>query len=425
MQIEKINIKNFKGIGNFEGDIHGKNVFLVGGNGTGKTSFIDAVWFGLTGKNAPREITKDGAKTGLIELDLGDFIARTKLKKGKPVAFEIENKEYSKETDRFIKAPRTFLEERIGMLTFDIKEFFAKSDAERVKYFAKVMGEDFSDIDSDIEEVIESRKFDKRKLTEIKGLVNYYDPKDAEKELTDVVDLTKKIEAENGKKSTFDKVSEGVNDRKARVLEIDAQIMKLQIERDGSPKGSNIDVRGLINEISDGESWLNSESNKADTDLIEQMRKEINSSNEINDKIREAKENHKNSEKVEELESAIKEANEEVTELREQKAKRISDKINIEGLSYNIDGDCFLWNGLPFDSNQINTASQLIAGMKIAAMMLKDLKILKVDASLIDENNFDLVQSWAAEEGIELFVELVDRNATELQIIIHDDNDVE
>ena len=75
------------------------------------------------------------------------------------------------------------------------------------------------------------------------------------------------------------------------------------------------------------------------------------------------------------LEKAIEEQNAEVDKLKEAKSKRISDKINVEGLTYNVAGECFLWEGLPFDSNQINTAAQLIAGMKIASMMLKDLKI--------------------------------------------------
>jgi hypothetical protein len=118
------------------------------------------------------------------------------------------------------------------------------------------------------------------------------------------------------------------------------------------------------------------------------------------------------------MKKSIQEANGEIEKLKVKKAKRISDKINIKGLEYSVNEERFLWNGLPFDPKQINTASQLISGMKIGATMLRDLKILKVDASLIDKVNFDEVLAWADDEGIELFVELVDREAAKLEIII-------
>jgi hypothetical protein len=91
-------------------------------------------------------------------------------------------------------------------------------------------------------------------------------------------------------------------------------------------------------------------------------------------------------------------------------------------LEYSIGEERFLWEGLPFDPKQTNTASQLIAGMKIGSTLLNELKILKIDASLIDKVQFDKVLEWADNEGIELFVELVDREAAKLSIIVDDES---
>ncbi len=150
------------------------------------------------------------------------------------------------------------------------------------------------------------------------------------------------------------------------------------------------------------------------------MRKELESSSTINETIRKAKETQTAENEANKLKKAVDKATEEIDELKAKKAKRISDKINIEGLEYSLKDERFLWNGLPFDEKQINTASQLISGMKIGATMLNELKILKVDASLIDKENFDKVLEWADDEGIELFVELVDREAAKLEVIVQD-----
>lgn len=411
MKIQSINIKNFKGIRSYEGDISGKHVYLVGGNEAGKTSFIDAVWLGLSGKNCPPEPITDGGSKGLIEIDLGDFIARTKFKKGRPMSFELENKTYEEESEKFIKAPRSYMEKKIGILDFDINEFFSKSDAEQVKYFAKIMGEDFSDIDSEIEEIMESRKFDKKKLAEHETKNDYFNDEDANKEPINVVELSKKIETENEKSRSYERVSSGVNERIQKIHEKQEQAKKLLEE-----------AETLAVEVKGGEEWLKDPSNKV-SDKLDEMRLELENSAKINETIRKAKESQTAENAAKKLKAAIEEATDEIDNLKAQKAKRISEKINIKGLEYNVKEERFLWNGLPFDPKQINTASQLISGMKIGSTMLKDLKILKVDASLIDKNNFDEVLAWADDNEIELFVELVDREATKLEIIIQDPNE--
>jgi hypothetical protein len=60
--------------------------------------------------------------------------------------------------------------------------------------------------------------------------------------------------------------------------------------------------------------------------------------------------------------------------------------------------------------------------MKIGSTLLNELKILKIDASLIDKVQFDKVLEWADNEGIELFVELVDREAAKLSIIVDNES---
>jgi predicted ATP-dependent endonuclease of OLD family len=411
MKVESINIKNFKKLKSVEKEINGKNVYVMGGNGVGKTSFLDAFWVGLTGKGLPPEPTTDGAKRGLIEIDLGDFIARTKLTKGKPVRFELENKEFTNESERFIKAPRSYMEQRIGLLNFDVNEFFAKSDAEKLKYLAKIMDCNFTDLDADLEELMEVRKFDKRKLKEVEVKVNYFNAEDAKKELVDVVKLSKELREKEDQEREYNRILEGIEQRRMKLAEIEKQRKELEEQ-----------AAKVSNEIVDGEDWLEEEKNKPYTsEVMDALRNTINTANETNEKIKEAKEAEKADQEAEELREAVESTTYEIDKKREEKAIRISEQINIPGLAYEWKSETFLYEGLPFDAKQQNTAAQLIAGMRIAASMLKELRIIKVDASLIDKENFEKVLAWANKEKIELFVELVDREATNLSINIVDE----
>jgi hypothetical protein len=416
-QIKRIKIQNFKGLRAFEGEVLGKDVYLTGRNASGKTSFIDAVWLALTGKNTPPKPVTSGAKKGLIEVELADgYIVRMNLSTtGKtPVKFEIENLNAIEEKDKFVKAPRTWLNERIGVIDFDVNEFFKMSDAKQVEYFCKITGVDVYEIDQQIEEMTDSRKFDKKKLAEVLPLAGFFNPEDAEKSPVDVVALAKEIavlkEAERAKAETWQKVTDGVAEREAKIIEVFAEIDALILKRDA-----------LAQQIKDGYSWLEVSTNKPVPNKgLEAKENAFINSEVINKRIIEAKAFREADERIDALNASIEEATEAIASEKDKKAAVIAEKIAIEGLSYDVEKECFLFNDLPFDKTQINTASQLIAGLKIGASLLNEVKILKIDASLIDKENFEKVQAWSAAEGIELFVELVDREAGSLKIEIEE-----
>lgn len=103
-KITTIKIKNLFGITEFEAD--SKSIELLGGNGTGKTSVLDAIRYALTNRSTRSCIVKNGATEGeiLIETDAGLTIAR------KPRTNKSDYKSI-KQDGKEIQSPEAFLAE--------------------------------------------------------------------------------------------------------------------------------------------------------------------------------------------------------------------------------------------------------------------------------------------------------------------------
>jgi len=85
MKIEKLSIKNFKGIGNLEINTKGKSIKVYGDNGTGKTTISDAINWLLFGKDsqgnskfALKPLDEDGNEIHYLETEVEAIITLNK-----------------------------------------------------------------------------------------------------------------------------------------------------------------------------------------------------------------------------------------------------------------------------------------------------------------------------------------------------------
>lgn len=118
MKISKITIKQLFGIKEWQG--YGKNIELVGDNGTGKTSVIDAIRYALTNSSDREFIVKNGETEGeiYIETDNGlsiDRKARTAMTYYKSV----------KQNGNVIPSPESFLKTIFTPLQLSPMEFIS------------------------------------------------------------------------------------------------------------------------------------------------------------------------------------------------------------------------------------------------------------------------------------------------------------
>jgi hypothetical protein len=87
-------------------------------------------------------------------------------------------------------------------------------------------------------------------------------------------------------------------------------------------------------------------------------------------------------------------------------------KLPVKGLTFDENG--IYYNGLPFNEDSHNTATVISVGLKIAMAMNPKLRCIFIkDGSLLDKDTFKKIVGFCEKENYQLFVEIVDFNATQ------------
>lgn len=127
MKVTKLKIKNLYGIE--ELDLDGKSVELIGSNGVGKSSVLDAIRLALTNNSKRKYIVKKGETEGsvYVELDNGITIDRKKR------TDKSDYKSIKDATGNEINSPETFLKDIFTPLQLEPVEFLSMSEQEQNK----------------------------------------------------------------------------------------------------------------------------------------------------------------------------------------------------------------------------------------------------------------------------------------------------
>lgn len=394
MKIENVKIQNFKGITQLETDLNGRSVYVVGGNATGKTSFISAVFCALTGKNIPPDPIKANARLGKIEVELDGIAVELSFKK-KGDKVEKTLALYNTEDGEKLDSPRSRLDAIIGNLEFNPFEFMRMQPTPQLNYFCKVFGiKGIARINDDIKEINESVNYDKKRLIAVKDQCEPYDTDLVGRETVSASELS--VKYQEGVDNNA--VIEGVEDK---VVSKREQRIKLHSE-----------LVALNEDIDKGLAWLDSHP-KTDTANIKALLDDVE---ETNKPITEAKKQSELHKERHQLDQQIEYAKvDKAIKTTEKKALITKHTAKIDGFDYD-DANGFTLDGLPFHIDQNNTALQIAAGLRLSAGLLGDVKIARFDGSLLDKENLEAVEDFAQAEGLQLFVELVDRDSKDLRL---------
>jgi DNA repair exonuclease SbcCD ATPase subunit len=392
MKIESIEIKNFKAITAENIATKGHNVYVMGANGTGKTSFIDAIFKTLTGEDLPSKLVKQGEEKGSIKIDLGKYIVEADFNaKKEKMQLTVSSPEGAS-----YKSPRTMLDEVVGTIDFDINNFFSLTPKKQVDLIKGLVGIDFTDLDEQYKELFDERTFVNRQVKELEAQQVFFDK--SKSEPIDITKLQAEIQKASETNANIKDIKARFKDRALTIESLKKQLAELE----------NLNERAAA--------WLEKNS---EVDITE-LQQKFNNALEYNKAVEATQKGIQLASKLEKALADQAHLNARLQEIEATKKRIISDsQLPVEGLTFD-DNQLYL-NGLPFERNQINTAQQIIAGLQINMAMMKDVRIARFDGSLLDNKSLAEVEAWAEANNLQLFVEMVDRAAGGMQVVVSEE----
>ena len=171
MKIVNLHVENVKRIKVFDLTVGNRDAVVIEGkNGQGKSSTLDSISYLLGGTALiPKRVIRTGADTAEISADLGDFIVSRKWKDESSSTLEIRTKDGAK-----IKAPQTFLDEKIKLATLDPLAFCRLTPAGRLEELQKIDGLNFAPLKKEYDELYNYRTLVKRDLDKTKKALEEY-----------------------------------------------------------------------------------------------------------------------------------------------------------------------------------------------------------------------------------------------------------
>lgn len=412
MKIQNLKIKNFKVIDEEQIDLQGRSVFLLGPNGVGKSSIIEAA-FG----QMPGEPLKHLASKGEVSIELSD---KDGVKYKCTFKFSKTNQKPSltieDENGEVVKKPATVFSELFNITDFDIDSFLRLSTTKQIDQIKNLSGIDWSDIDAEYKKLYDERTFKNRKSDELsKKLTGTTFSKDLKPYPQSVDELLKKYEIANNANDTHRRGELALSDIeskiKSKIDEIESLKLKI-LSIEAEVDSCNVKKKEIIE-------WLK-ENPLVSTDGIKEEIDKAKSHNEAyskNEQVRALKND------LEGLTFEILDIEKRMSDIKELKRKQLIEaqqlgKIPVKGLSIDEDSTELRIDGIPFD--QVNTAKKIIAGLEIQAALLSDgkVRIARFDGSLLDNKSLSEVLEWAKSKDIQLFIEMVERNSERLTIQI-------
>ncbi len=423
MKIVKLVAENVKRIVAVEITPDGHVVVVGGANAAGKTSVLDALMYAIAGKSLiPDEPLRRGQKKGHVTIKLdGDnplTIKRTFTAKG-TTSLKVTTADGSTPA-----SPQALLDSLCGRIAFDPLEFTRLSPAKQAETLRGLVGLNFTEHDAKRLKVFAERTIINRDVrsTEAKlDVAPRHD--DTPEEEVSVVSLTHDLEeaqdanrakgaAEEQVRCAEQHVAQVANRSKVVVTAIED--LKRQIAK------HNLELTQLGKERDEVEQRVSelSETAAAFTTVeCQPILNRIAKSDEVNSKIRQNAERKRLAAELNSFCGKADYLTEQLDELDASKQRDLeSADWPIEGLGFGDDGVTF--SGLPFE--QASSAEQLRTSVAVGMAGHPELRVMLIrDGSLLDEDNFAMIGTMAAEADFQLWIERVGEGA-ECSVIIED-----
>ena len=426
-------VENFKNIEKTEVDFAGRSATIIGKNGAGKSSLIQAICSPIDSNYIPAKPVKKGEERGSIELTIGGKLHGEEdtyvlglyfSKQHKKGRITITNSDGEK-----VNGGKQFISDIVGNIGFDIQEFIKLGVTsngniskpgvqEQIEILKKLMPKDvlkqMHNLDKEFKDVYEARADVNRDILHAKSrleghdfsqdeLERYNEVIDTEGIVSKMTNIEKELEKYNKVFSTVDSLLDSIPLKQERLALLEEKVEALHAE-----------ITADIDKLDKGEVWLMKKTKPS----IEAMNIELSNANMHNNKVKEVK-SLQDSQIAIRLLQENSEANTERLDKIKREKKQIftSSPLPVKGLTFDEEGIYF--KGLPFVEGQHPSSTIISIGAKIGMALNPNLRMLVIkDGSLLDKKTLKWLVSQCEKENYQLFVEMVaDNEEVEIEFI--------
>src|SRR3990167_1432398 len=402
-KVEKIRIKKFKVLEDFEHEFNGENYMIVGENGVGKTSLIQFLGIAFGDQ---KHIQPDCYGDGVVWIDKDgkNYVLKVKIDEGK-------SKITITYPDGKTLDSKGALHTLFGAVSFDPDEFamLSKTKAgqkDQVLQYKKLLPVEFVSFLETEEKRIkdwESERTDLgREVTKLKGSVEKNPMLGSNLNDMPSVDIAKVYEELKVAQKHNETVARGQENMATR--EKEAQEKEKEIDQ---LKISLKEKRNNANEIAN---WLNANPKKD----VSEMEKQIAEATEINAKFDAAKALKSDMLKLEGQQNEYGEYTAKIEAGRQLIADAIRyEKLPIDGLGF--DEDKLLWNGIPVNPESLSESEVMELGVRIKFAENPEFGILLLNRTeSIGKTRWESILSMCKEKGWQVIAEKVERGTEKL-----------
>ena len=424
LKLIKAEINNFKSIDHKSIDFGGKSAIIMGKNGAGKSSLIQALLSPVNSKMVPQTAIKNGEEKASIELQVSgtlngeeqtyniDMYFTEKDSKGRVVVFD--------ESGGKIPGSKTLVNSIVGNIGFDILEFISmgltpdgkpsKSGIKKqIDILKQFMPQDVQktlhELDIEKSTIYDNRteinKDVKSAESKLKGMD--MDPELIEKYSVKMDDT--KVKERMGKIgdaiSQYDSVVSGIETKGLKVTNIEDRLNSLAKEMNSLKE----ELSEVNKDIEKGKAWLEKKGERPSMENLSKELEGINSHNDMYRKVVECKEHDKD---VREFKKQSDDITERLATIEVEKKELFKENpLPVKDLTFSEDE--IHYKELPFNENQHPSSTIIGVGLKIAMAMNPNLRLLIVkDGSLLDKKMLNFILKMVDKKGYQVFVEMVD-----------------
>lgn len=414
MRIQQVKIKDFKAITDLEEDIAGNNIFVLGENGVGKSSFIQFIEIAL-GKTTDIPPNAHGSGVVIADKDGNQITFTVNFKAGKPVI--------TVESDGLKDNRKSALAGLVGAMDFDVDAFAemsktAKGRKDQVEIFKSFLPaetrEEIKKYEVHVQALFDERTELGRHIRETKAIVDAHplrnemtlnkfkavDTKVLMDQLKMLQETNAKLQAGIAKKNEIAKIIEANKEKLSKLKE---ELVTLEAA-----------TESLIEREKAATDWI-FENKLVDTSEVQQQ---IEQASEINTKASQATDLISKRSFLTKMEEENEDLTVRINTERQSIQDAIKDMVSpVEGLSYTEDQ--LLYKGIPVSPDSLSTSEIMELGVKLKMAENPELGILFIQrGESLGKDRLKNIIDLANKNNWQVIMEQVERGTEKLRFEI-------